>query len=162
MTDLPLAAAFELNAKLLPTLNAILNGLATVLLVVGYVLIRQKKYAAHGVVMCSAFAVSSVFLFFYLLHKFYYPDIRLRERFPNLPDWMAYIYWFVILIPHLILAVVMLPMIAKGFWHAYKRDWARHRAINRYTIWVWLYVSATGVLIYWLLYHYFPAVSAAA
>jgi putative membrane protein len=153
------ASSTTWDASTLPTLNAALNGLATLLLIVGYVLIKQKKYKAHGIVMSSAFFTSAVFLVFYLLHKYYYPDIRLRERFPDLPSWMAYVYWFVILIPHLILAVAMLPMIFLGFLHAFNRQWDKHRAINRYTIWIWLYVSATGVLIYWLLYHYFPAVT---
>jgi putative membrane protein len=145
----------------LPAVNASLNGLATLLLIVGYVLIKQQKRAAHGVVMSLAFVTSSVFLGFYLLHKAYKPDIRLAERFPNLPDWMAYVYWFVILIPHLLLAMIMLPMIFIGFWHAYKKNWPAHRRINRWTWPIWLYVSITGVLIYWLLYHYFPAISVA-
>ncbi len=158
-SDILASGVFGIEPTTLPTINAALNSLAATLLIIGYVLIRQKKYAAHGIVMISAFITSSVFLFFYLLHKYYFPDIRLRERFPNLPNWMAYIYWFVVLIPHLILAVAMLPMIAIGFWHAYMRQWQKHRAINQYTIWVWLYVSVTGVVIYFLLYHYFPAVS---
>ncbi|MFT3789108.1 MAG: DUF420 domain-containing protein [Tepidisphaeraceae bacterium] len=142
----------------LPAFNATFNGLSTLLLLTGFVLIRRKKYAAHGVTMSLAFAASSVFLIGYLLHKFYRPDIRLRERFPTLPIAWAYFYWFVVLIPHLILAVVMLPFIGLAFYRAYRREWAKHTRITRWLVWVWLYVSITGVLIYALLYHFFPAI----
>ena len=140
----------------LPAINATLNGITTVLLVTGFVLIRQGKWRAHGYVMATAVACSTLFLAGYLLHKVYHPDIRLAQRFPNLGNGWRYTYWFAILIPHLILAIVMLPFIAKGLWHAYRREWAQHRATNRLTIWIWLYVSVTGVLIYYLLYHLFP------
>ena len=56
----------------------------------------------------------------------------------------------------------MLPFIGLGLWHAYHRNWAKHRRINRWTLPIWLYVSVTGVLIYWLLYHHFPALNARA
>jgi putative membrane protein len=143
---------------LLPTINASLNALATVLLCVGFVLIRRKQYRAHGIVMSSAFAVSAIFLVCYLIHKFYKPDIRLRERFPDLPAAWAYFYWFVVLLPHLVLAVAMLPFIGLAFWHASKRAWDKHRRITRWLVWVWLYVSVTGVVIYLLLYQLFPAI----
>jgi putative membrane protein len=140
----------------LPALNATLNGLSFLLLCTGFVLIRQGKWRAHGFTMVAALLSSALFLVGYLVHKVYYPDIRISTRFPNLSTAWKYTYWFVILIPHLILAIVMLPFIAKGVWHAYKREWAKHRAVNRFTIWIWLYVSLTGVLIYYLLYHLFP------
>jgi len=145
----------------LPAVNAILNSIAGTLLVIGYLLIRRKKYTAHGYVMGTAFAVSSVFLVSYLTHKAFRPNLEISSRFPALPDWMKYGYWFVVLLPHLILAVAMLPFILKGLWHAYKREWEKHRRVQKISIVMWLYVSITGVLIYWLLYHYFPAVNSA-
>ena len=72
------------------------------------------------------------------------------------------IYFFIILLPHLVLAVVMLPFIGLGLYRAYQRDWIRHKRVNRFTIWIWLYVSLTGVLIYYLLYHLFPSLNANA
>lgn len=143
----------------LPAINATLNGLSFILLCVGFVLIKQRKWKEHGIVMSAALISSALFLVGYLVHKVYYPDIRISTRFPNLGPGWKYTYLFAILIPHLILAIVMLPFIAKGVWHAYKREWAKHRAVNRYTIWIWLYVSLTGVLIYYLLYHLFPALN---
>jgi len=145
----------------LPALNATLNSIATVLIASAFVAIKAKKYRLHGTLMVSAFVVSSAFLVGYLIHKAHYPDIRLRERFPGLPDTYAYVYWFLILIPHLILAIAMLPMIAMSFRRAFQRDWERHKWWTRFTVWVWLYVSVTGVLIYYLLYHLFPSMTRA-
>jgi len=146
----------------LPMLNATLNGVATLLIVAAFIAIKAKRYRTHGTLMCSAFVVSSVFLVGYLVHKAYHPDIRLRERFPGLPETWAYFYWFVILIPHLILAIAMLPMIYMAFMRAFQRKWELHKWWTRFTIWVWLYVSVTGVLIYYLLYHLFPAMTSGA
>jgi uncharacterized membrane protein YozB (DUF420 family) len=148
-----------MTAETLPAVNATLNGLSTLLLLSGFVLIKQKRWKAHGITMIAATFSSTLFLVGYLTHKFYYPDIRLSTRFPNLSDAWKYTYWFAILIPHLILAIVMLPFIYLGLYRAYKREWAKHKAVNRFTIWMWLYVSVTGVLIYYLLYHLFPALS---
>jgi uncharacterized membrane protein YozB (DUF420 family) len=73
--------------------------------------------------------------------------------------WLRTTYYW-ILFPHMLLAVVMLPMIAVALWRAYKRQWAHHHRIAAPTFWIWLYVSVTGVVIYWMLYHLFPAVRA--
>lgn len=143
----------------LPAINATFNGISFILLCVGFVLIKQNKWRAHGLLMSAALVSSTLFLVGYLVHKAFYPDIRITTRFPNLSVAWRYTYWFAILIPHLILAVVMLPFIIKGLYHAYRREWAKHRAVNRFTIWIWLYVSLTGVLIYYLLYHLFPAMN---
>lgn len=147
-----------MTAETLPAVNATLNGLSTLLLLSGFVLIKQGKWKAHGITMIAATATSTLFLIGYLTHKVIlrYDDVVVRERFPNLPDIWRNVYLFAVLIPHLILAVVMLPFIYLGLYRAYKREWAKHRAVNRFTIWMWLYVSVTGVLIYYLLYHLFP------
>lgn len=153
-----------IDAQTLPAINATLNGLSTILLIVGFVLIKQGKWRQHGYVMAAALVSSAVFLAGYLTHKYIlrYEDVRISARFPNLGSGWRSFYYFVVLIPHLILAVGMLPFIGLGLWHAYKRDWAKHRRINRWTLPIWLYVSVTGVLIYWLLYHLFPTLNAAA
>lgn len=144
----------------LPAINASLNGLTTILLIVGFVFIKQGKWRAHGITMLSATVSSALFLAGYLLHKVFHHDLQIATRFPNLSDAWRYTYWFAILIPHLILAVVMLPFIGAGLWFAYTKQFARHRRIQRFTLPIWLYVSVTGVLIYWLLYHHFPALNA--
>jgi putative membrane protein len=137
----------------LPALNATLNGIATMLLVVAWLSIRRRSIYAHAYLMISAFIVSAVFLFFYLLHKYLYGD-RGTEGLE--PQWVRLAYLFVLLLPHVVLAAVMLPMILATFWQAWRRNWDAHRRIARPTFWIWLYVSVTGVLIYVLLYHVFP------
>ena len=151
-----------MNAQTLPAINATLNGISTILLITGFILVRRRMPRAHGMVMLGAVISSTFFLAGYLTHKFYYPDVQIATRFPNLSNGWRYTYWFAILIPHLILAVVMLPFIYLGLYRAYRRQWAKHRRVNRITIWMWLYVSVTGVLIYYLLYHLFPALNARA
>ena len=148
-----------MTAETLPKINAILNGISFILLVTGFILIKQKKMRAHGIVMLTALGTSSLFLIGYLAHKSMFGDRAINEYYPNIPDAWKYIYWFAILLPHLVLAIVMLPFIIRGVWFAYRRDWVRHRANNRYTIWMWLYVSVTGVIVYILLYQYFPVLN---
>jgi uncharacterized membrane protein YozB (DUF420 family) len=145
------------SAQTLPAVNSLLNAVAAILLVLGYVLIRHRKYRAHGWVMSLAFGVSSAFLIGYLYHKYHSPNITM-DRFPTLAWGWKHFYWWVILVPHLTLAIVMLPMILRTFWHAWRRRWDRHQRLARWTIGIWLYVSVTGVVIYGLLYHLFPAI----
>lgn len=140
----------------LPAINAALNGITTILLIVGFVLIKRGKWKAHGIVMLSATFVSALFLLGYLVHKAFHHEMRVAVRFPHLSVAWQNVYLYLILFPHLILAIVMLPFIGKGLWHASRREWRRHRLTNRWTIWIWLYVSVSGVLIYYLLYHLFP------
>lgn len=143
----------------LPPINATLNAIATVLLIVGILLIKRGKqnYIAHGWIMASAFAVSSAFLVLYLLHK-----VMFQDKTSGLePGALKNFYLFVILIPHVILAIVMVPMILTVLVHAYRRRWDRHRRLARWTYPIWLYVSVTGVIIYWMLYHLFPRLTAA-
>ena len=73
-----------------------------------------------------------------------------------LPGWLRSIY-LAILFPHILLAAVMVPMILMTLLRAYRRQWTRHRRIATPTWWIWLYVSVTGVVIYWMLYHLFPS-----
>lgn len=139
----------------LPLINAILNGLSSILLIVAYVLIRNRKYKAHGITMISAFVVSSLFLIGYLAHKFFGQE--LTTEMLHLPNgWLKYTY-LMILIPHVILAMVMLPLILMVFHRAYRRRWDLHRKLAKPTLAIWLYVSITGVVIYLMLYHLLPA-----
>jgi len=140
------------TAEFLPLVNAILNGISTILLVTGYLLIKQQKYRAHATVMITAFVTSSLFLIGYLVHK-----VMFKDKSSGLdPGLLKSFYLYVILFPHIILAVVMLPMILLTFRHAYMRRWDKHKRLARPTFWIWLYVSVTGVIIYWMLYHLFP------
>ncbi len=133
----------------LPALNASLNALASVLLFSGFIAIKNNKKELHKCLMISAFIVSSLFLASYLYYHFHFPT----KKFPDL-GWIKTLY-YLILFPHIILAVVMLPMIFLTFVRAFKQDWEKHKKIARLTFPIWSYVSVTGVLIYLMLYQWF-------
>jgi putative membrane protein len=136
----------------LPVVNATLNGTAAVLLVCGFILIKRRQYVAHAWVMCSAFAVSIAFLTCYLIYHALF-----GERSSGLPPGpMKDFYLFVILLPHVLLAIIVVPMILRVLYLAYRRNWLRHPRLGRPTFWIWLYVSVSGVVVYWMLYHLFP------
>src|SRR5207237_9815558 len=126
----------------LPAIDAILNGRAAVLLLVAYVCIRQGNIRAHAYLMLSAVIVSAVFLGFYLFYHYHAGEKSTKNL--GLPGWLRGIY-LAILLPHLLLAMGMLPMIVVTLWRAYQRDWVGHRRISRPTFWIWLYVSVMGV-----------------
>ena len=132
-----------------PALNASLNALATILLVVGFVLIKQKKEEAHKWTMLACFVVSSVFLVCYLIYHYQKGG---GTPFPEQhPSWLRLTY-FVILISHIILAVFVPVGAIVTIRHGLKENRARHLKWAKVTFPIWLYVSVTGVVVYWLLY----------
>jgi putative membrane protein len=132
----------------LPALNAILNSVSAILLVTGYIFIRQKKINAHRAVMISAFVTSTLFLTSYLIYHFS------KELGPTKFQGEGIIrpIYFFILITHTILAVTIVPMVFVTFSRALKKRFAIHRKIARWTLPLWLYVSVTGVIVYLMLY----------
>lgn len=134
----------------LPLLNAGLNTLSTTFLTLGYIFIRQKKIIAHRNCMIAAFATSTLFLISYLFYHFNAG----RTTFTN-PQWFRP-YYLVLLLTHTVLAVVIVPMILVTFSRALKARYELHKKIARWTWPVWMYVSVTGVLIYYLLYVKYP------
>ena len=138
----------------LPAVNAALNSTCTVLLVVGYYLIRRGQWRAHAWVMGAATVVSAAFLTFYLIYHYHVGEVSTKDW--GLPRWLRAAY-LLLLASHILLAVVNLPMILLTLYRAYRRQWPQHRRIARLTFPVWLYVSVTGVIIYWMLYHLFPS-----
>lgn len=136
-------------------LNAVLNGTSAVLLLAGYFAIRRQNYRTHGYLMASTLLTSGVFLVSYLLSHYLH-----GERSSGLGIRPITLFYFGLLITHVLLAIGMLPLIFRTAWLAYKRDWPRHRRIATPTFWIWLYVSVTGVVIYWMLYHLFPSIKA--
>jgi uncharacterized membrane protein YozB (DUF420 family) len=134
----------------LPAVDATLNGLSCILLCTGFFFIKTGRWRAHGCTMVSATAVSTAFLICYLTNH-YLHGVHTTRNSPA-PHWLRYLY-LVILFPHLLLAMAMLPMIYLTLLRAYLRDWARHRRIAIPTFWIWLYVSVTGVVIYFMLYY---------
>lgn len=130
----------------LPAVNALLNGTSTLLLLTGYFFIRRKRIAAHKTAMLSAFVLSSLFLASYLYYHYHHGS----TLFPG-QGWIRPFY-FTLLISHIVLAATILPLALITLARAWKGDFARHRRIARWTLPLWLYVSVTGVVIYWLLY----------
>ncbi len=138
----------------LATVNAVLNGAATVLLVVGYVLIRRRRDRAHRNVMLMAFGVSVLFLISYLAYHVW-PVGAKTTPFGGTGAVRA--VYLVILVSHIILAAAVPVLAGWTIWLGLKNERARHRRLARWTFPIWLYVSITGVIIYWLLYHLYPA-----
>ncbi len=133
----------------LPAVNATLNGLSAILLSFGYYFIRRKNQIAHKRCMISAFVTSTLFLICYLT----YHAKAGRTVFTN-PAWFRP-YYIALLISHTILAVVIVPMVIITLSRALKRRFDRHKVIARWTWPIWMYVSVTGVVIYFLLYKIF-------
>lgn len=130
----------------LPLLNATLNATCFVLLTTGYVLIRRGRIAQHRAVMIAAFCTSVVFLVSYLT---YHAQIG-SKHFPGQGP-VRYLY-FTILLTHTILAAAIVPLVLITLSRGLKRRDDRHRAIARWTLPIWMYVSVTGVIVYLMLY----------
>jgi len=131
----------------LPTLNASLNATSAVLLVMGYAFVRNRRIKAHRACMTAASVVSLLFLICYVV---YHEKVGFT-RFTG-EGWIRPVY-FAILIPHTILAAVaMVPLVLTTLLLAVRGRFARHRRVARWTLPVWLFVSVTGVLVYWILY----------
>lgn len=134
----------------LPAINACLNGTSTVLLAFGYYFIKQKRQIAHRNCMVGALATSTLFLISYVIYHSYAGRTVFRD-----PAWFRPIY-LVILLTHTVLAVAIVPMVLMTVVRAFRERFEAHRAIARWTWPIWMYVSVTGVLIYFLLYQLFP------
>lgn len=133
----------------IPGINAFLNSLSTLCLVVGYVSIKKRKINLHKILMFSAFIFSAFFLGFYL---YYHAHIG-SKAFPDL-GFIKTIY-LLILIPHIILAGLMVPLIFTTFYFGLKGNLIKHKKFAKITLPIWLYVSVTGILIYLMLYKWF-------
>ncbi|HEX4047147.1 MAG TPA: DUF420 domain-containing protein [Elusimicrobiota bacterium] len=129
-----------------PALNASLNGTTAVLLVIGWFLIRSGKREAHRWTMVTAFCVSSVFLACYLWYHAHHGITHYQKT-----GLMRTVY-FTILGTHTFLAVAVLPIILRALYLAGTGRFAEHRKAARWAFPIWLYVSTTGVAVYWILY----------
>ena len=130
----------------LPTLNAALNSLSAILLVNGYLCIRKKKIAAHKASMISAVVTSSLFLISYLVYHYHIGSRPFEGQ-----GWIRPVY-FGILLSHTILAAAIVPLVIVTLKRAWKGNFPLHARIARRTLPLWLYVSVTGVMVYWMLY----------
>jgi uncharacterized membrane protein YozB (DUF420 family) len=130
----------------LPAVNATLNATSAVLLTVGFLFIRARKVAAHRACMVAAFATSIVFLGCYLVYHAHVGS----KPFPG-TGWVRPLY-FGILLSHTLLAISVPFLAGATLLRGLRRDDARHKSIARWTLPIWMYVSVTGVVVYWMLY----------
>jgi putative membrane protein len=139
------------DVSALPAVNGWLNGVSAVLLAAGWILVRRRRLAAHRACMLGAFCVSVLFLLSYVT----YHAVAGSRPFSG-QGWTRWVY-FPLLVTHVVLAATMVPFVLTTLYRALSADFARHARLGRLTLPVWLYVSVTGVLVYCMLYLWFPA-----
>jgi uncharacterized membrane protein YozB (DUF420 family) len=130
----------------LPAVNAALNSLSAILLVGGYLFIKSRNIKAHKACMLSAFASSILFLASYLVYHYQVGSVPFKGQ-----GGIRLVY-FTILLTHTILATTVVPLALVTLFRAFKERFDAHRRIARWTFPIWLYVSVTGVIVYWMLY----------
>ena len=136
---------------ILPKLNAFLNGSVAILLTTGYIFIRNKNIRAHRFCMLTAFIFSSSFLVSYIIYHFNATE----TKFGGTDEIIRIIYFF-ILITHIVLASIIVPLTLLTLYRIWRNQVARHRKIAKWTLPIWLYVSATGVIVYLMISPYYP------
>jgi putative membrane protein len=132
----------------LPSANALFNSLSAVCLIFGYINIRKRKRVVHMRFMLGATTFSALFLVSYIAYHYFHGD----TKFPG-QGWIRPVYFF-ILISHIGLSMAALPLILTTLWYATRNQFRFHRAVARWTFPVWLYVSVTGVIVYFALRSY--------
>ena len=130
----------------LPTLNAVLNSVTAVLLLIGYGLIRARRITAHRVCMLAAVLTSTLFLTSYVIYHLKAGSVRFEGT------GSIRLVYFAVLISHTVLAVAIVPLVLVTLVRALRGRFERHAALARVTLPIWLYVSITGVIIYLMLY----------
>ena len=133
------------DLRFLPAVNASLNATAAAFLCAGYVAIRRRAQRLHKYCMVSAFAASSLFLLCYVTYHFVHGDTKYQGSGP-----LRAVY-LLILSTHVLLSIVVVPMSLTALYFAARRAWARHKKVTRVLLPIWLYVSVTGVLIFFML-----------
>lgn len=136
-----------MDLRALPTLNALLNTTSAILLVRGYLFIRQRRIEAHKKTMLAALCVSAAFLASYLVYHFNVGSVRFQHTGPIRAVYLT------ILLTHTVLATAVAPMALITVWRAWNGNFEKHRTLARVTLPIWLYVSVTGVIVYLMLYH---------
>jgi uncharacterized membrane protein YozB (DUF420 family) len=130
----------------LPLVNTTLNAISAMLLVWGRMNIKRLNQNAHKKIMIAAIMCSALFLTFYLIYHYYVGSVPYPHH-----DWTRPIY-FAILIPHVILAAVMVPFIIAALWFALGQKFDRHKRLVRFVWPVWMFVSLSGIMVYLMLY----------
>ena len=133
------------DLSFMPGVNATLNATSATLLVLGFAAIRSGRREVHKRLMVSAFAASAVFLVGYVLYHYAHGDTQYQGVGASRT------VYFTILVTHVLLSILMLPMILTTFYLATRERFAAHKRLARWTLPIWLYVSVTGVIIYFML-----------
>jgi putative membrane protein len=141
----PASAASSTRLKFLPALEAVLNGSCAAALLAGFYFIRRRRITAHRNAMISAFVLSVLFLACYVIHHALHGDMLFAGQ------GSIRVAYFVILISHIVLSMVALPLVLLTFFFSLTKRFRQHRAVARFTLPIWLYVSVTGVVVYALL-----------
>ena len=136
----------SMDVSFLPIVNASLNGVTTILLVIGYFLIRNKMIEKHKLVMLTAFGTSSLFLVSYVIYHWF-------KSGPKLYMGNYETIYYIILLTHIVLAAIIIPLALFTLYRGLNTQIDKHRKIARITFPIWLYVSVTGVIIYFMLYN---------
>ena len=137
--------------SVLPHLNAFLNASSFVLLSTGYFLIRRKRVFAHRNCQIAALTASVLFLVSYIVYHSHHGVTKFAGQGIARP------VYFTILTTHTFLAAVIVPLVIVTVRRARRGDFQRHKGIARWTLPLWLYVSITGVIVYFMLYHLYPS-----
>lgn len=133
------------DVSFLPAVNAGLNSVAAALLVAGWVAIRKKHVRVHRYLMVSAFAASALFLVSYVVYHYAHGDTRYTG------EGAMRVVYFAVLISHVLLSMAVVPLALSAFWFAFRRRFETHRKVTRVLAPIWLYVSITGVVIFFML-----------
>ena len=149
MATRPVGGA-QMNVSRLPLVNAVLNGSSAVLLIAGYLLIRQRRVTAHRRCMLGAFLLSTLFLISYVVYH-----ARAGSR-PYGGQGPIRVVYLVLLVTHIVLAAAIVPLVLATLRRAWRGEFTFHVWIARRTLPIWLYVSVTGVIIYLMLYQLVP------
>ncbi|MBL8923513.1 MAG: DUF420 domain-containing protein [Myxococcaceae bacterium] len=139
------------NLRFMPAVNAGLNALAATLLVAGRVAIAKQRQGLHRALMVSAFATSAVFLVGYLAYHAVHGDTKFGG------EGAVKVVYLVVLASHVLLSMGIVPMALAAFYFAWRQDFAKHKKVARVLHPVWLYVSVTGVVVFFMLRPYYPA-----
>jgi uncharacterized membrane protein YozB (DUF420 family) len=140
-----------MDISLLPSLNAALNATSAALVVAGYSFIRRRKISAHRTCMIAATCCSALFLISYLIYHYHHGATRFAGA------GLARPLYFAVLGSHTLLAILLVPMVIVTLRRALRERFDKHRQIARWTLPLWLYVSVTGVAVYFMLYHIYPS-----
>jgi putative membrane protein len=134
----------------LPGLNAIINATCSILLVFSLVAIKRKNITLHKRINLTTFSLSAIFLVSYVLYHFFADETSYPADSPIRP------LYFTILFSHIILAALVLPLVLLSFYHGLQMNVEKHKKLVRWTFPIWLYVTVTGVIVYFMISPYYP------